>query len=414
MDTLYRLAFAFKKKKLWKKMFDSELFAVVLSDGETGYCSVMGRNGEHLALAMYVGETGLRSCMNIWEEPTDGLHALETMLSQDCVMCSFENKDALRDSEIDAVRAYCAANGISLRGPRPWPQLERCRPYYVPWMIREEQDERRLAEALEAGLEVASRLEHANKAELGFAEGPPFDREIPLLVREAEGYEWKTTTLPPYQPPVYPEAGRLFDLPLKRASMTQKHARAWACDVFLMPGPVSNEATDDAPIKEPYHAPHFPWIQFVFDLDQGEILDITLCQEDEDYVDVFPNRMLELIVKHGKPRKLVVETERSEALYRPFSKTLGVQLEVTDCCEDMEEAVEEMLAGTMMDTLQGEMLETLGGLLKDGGDLSDVPQDMIEELMNSLAEDQSLGPWEIQPPHPKCKPRRRSHRKWEP
>ena len=42
-------------------MFEEELYAVGL-DGEIGYCSLMGRNGQHAALAVYVGEQGVPRC----------------------------------------------------------------------------------------------------------------------------------------------------------------------------------------------------------------------------------------------------------------------------------------------------------------------------------------------------------------
>ena len=58
-DRLYELAFALRKAKPWKTLFDSELFALSLPNGETGYCSVMGFLGEHLAIALYVGNHGL-------------------------------------------------------------------------------------------------------------------------------------------------------------------------------------------------------------------------------------------------------------------------------------------------------------------------------------------------------------------
>ena len=45
-ERMYELAFRYKKAKLWQRMFDSELFAVKLSDGKIGYCSIMGRMGE--------------------------------------------------------------------------------------------------------------------------------------------------------------------------------------------------------------------------------------------------------------------------------------------------------------------------------------------------------------------------------
>ena len=41
-ERLYSLAFAVRKTKLWKTLYDNELFAVSLSNGEIGYCSVMG------------------------------------------------------------------------------------------------------------------------------------------------------------------------------------------------------------------------------------------------------------------------------------------------------------------------------------------------------------------------------------
>ncbi len=391
VNTLYQLAFEFKKTKLWKKLWDSQLFAVALSDGETGYCCVMGRMGEHIALGIYPGEAGLRSYWLLREEPDEERHAMEYMLSQDCIMCSFENKEMLRDSEIAEVRSYCAENGLTLRGARAWPQLERCRPFHIPWMIRDEEDKRRLSEALEAGIEVARRLEHASASELGLIEGPPYDREIPLLVKTAEGYDWKSTVLPSYQPPVYPEAGQLYDLPLKRASSTKKRAGTWACDVFLLPTPASEEASDEAPVAEPYDAPHFPWVQMVFDEGKELVLNVTLCGEDDDYTELFPNQFLELVNQHGRPRKLLVETERTAALYRGLTDKLGIRLELTDAC-GMDEALEEMfyqLSSNGMELPEG-LMESFAELLGNIDDFSSVPDEilfMMKELTESMGDE---------------------------
>ena len=85
-DKLYQLAFAFRKTNLWKSLYESELFAVALPDGEIGYCCVMGSGGEHLALALYVGNKGLdtfRIMQGAGEVEAHPLKAYETMLSQD-------------------------------------------------------------------------------------------------------------------------------------------------------------------------------------------------------------------------------------------------------------------------------------------------------------------------------------------
>ncbi len=278
MDTLYRLAFAYKKTKLWKKLSDGQLFAVALPDGETGYCSVMGALGEHIALALYPGASGLRSYSMLASglSPAGGVHAVEFALAQDCLMCSFENKDMLRACEAAAVRDYCTANGVTLRGAHAWPRLLRCRPFYLPWTLDEEKD--RLAEGLEAALEVARRLETASADSLGLTEGPPYNREIPLLVKTEIGYDWQTVALPPRLELDYPTGGPLYDLLLKRASMKRERAGVWACDVFLLPEPVGGgeDELEDEPVGR---APFFPWVQLVLDVDSGMILDTTLCEE---------------------------------------------------------------------------------------------------------------------------------------
>lgn len=62
-DVLFDRAFAIRAAKPWQHLFDTHIFAVRFSDGEIACCSVMGRNGTHLALALY--------------SLTDGLYALD-------------------------------------------------------------------------------------------------------------------------------------------------------------------------------------------------------------------------------------------------------------------------------------------------------------------------------------------------
>lgn len=398
MDTLYRLAFAYKKTKLWKKMLDSQLFAVPLPDGETGYCCVMGMQGEHIALAVYPGLAGLRSYTMIAMGPPSagGIHTMEFALGQNCLMCSFENKDMLQDAEAAGVRAYCAANGITLRGPHAWPRLVRYRPFHLPWVIQEDGDG--LAAGLEAALEVARRLESTPAERLGLTCGPPFDRDIPLLVKTKDGYDWQTLTLPPRLEPVYPAGGPLYDLLLKRASMKRERAGVWACDVFLLPEPMGRGDGEEG-AEMSAAAPVFPWVQLVLDMDTGMILDTALCGEGEDYAEQFPNKLLELMGNHGRPRRMLVETDRTESLYRDLAKRVGFPLERVETCDDLDDALDDFFnhfAPGSDDEEEEDWLPVppgITGLLTDlfrsGGDFSEVPDEMLLAL-NNLAE--SMGP----------------------
>lgn len=95
-DKLYDAAFRYKKAKIWKKLWDSEIFAVKLKSGETGYVCIMGRNGEYNALALYIGQEGFESYRRMADmEQYSGseLKNHELMLQQQCLQVALENKE---------------------------------------------------------------------------------------------------------------------------------------------------------------------------------------------------------------------------------------------------------------------------------------------------------------------------------
>lgn len=342
MEKLYELAFAYRKTKVWKKLWDNQLFAIELPGGGVGYCSIMGRAGEHVALGLYPGEDGLQSyCLAAEAAEEDSIiRQVEKALAQNCVMCSFENKDGLWDYEIKEVKAYCAAHSLTLRGQHVWPKFQRVLPRHLPWTMQEETDRAWMAAALEAGLEVAQQLASKTAAQLGLQSGAPFDRDIPLLVKTDTGYDWRTTALPPRRETVYPEAGIIYDLPLKRAAATKRRTEIWVCDIISSIQPVSDEE-NLASGKMPHQAPYFPWLQIVYDMFQDCILDCAMCPEREDYTEFFPNRLLDLMEKFGRPRKLLVTSDRSAALYARLAARLGINYQHGKC-EALEEAIEDM------------------------------------------------------------------------
>lgn len=73
-EKLYELAFEYKKAKLWKALWDAELFAIKLSGGRIGYVSVAGARGDYCALALYIGKRGLGTSAILWKQTVSASH----------------------------------------------------------------------------------------------------------------------------------------------------------------------------------------------------------------------------------------------------------------------------------------------------------------------------------------------------
>lgn len=109
-DKLYQLAFEYKKTKLWKILWDTQVFAVKLSDGNMGYISIMGMAGEHCALALYIGADGLDSFRTIAKANQFMMAPMEfqeSLLQQNCLQCVFEGKDVLSEEEREEAKKLC-------------------------------------------------------------------------------------------------------------------------------------------------------------------------------------------------------------------------------------------------------------------------------------------------------------------
>ena len=152
-NVLFDRAFAIRAAKPWERMLDTQLFAVRFSDGELACCSVMGRNGDHLALALYSPTDGMYALDKIMTEDVRLMprhRAQEMMMSQDCIQVSFENAQDIPKEDAAPVRAYAKARSLALRGQHKFPVFRRYRPACIPWPLDDEAEQQHLLEAMDA------------------------------------------------------------------------------------------------------------------------------------------------------------------------------------------------------------------------------------------------------------------------
>ncbi len=372
MDELFDAAFEYKELKLWKELWDDQIFAVRCRDGTTLYACVMGKNGEYTAIAFYIGAEGLDTMRNMRDSAAflflDASERLEIMLCQDCLSCSFDSMDALRPTEKAQLRNYCKRKGRKLRGANACPHLERYLPNHVPWNIREEQDKQHLLEGLRAACTVAKALqERGVEAEtLGLFGNPELEGSCPLLVAEDEGWSWQKTELPE-EPESFYESPTLTELEAKRLKQ-RKSRGSWAMGVFLMPRPVvgGGEAAYEPGDEEPYNAPFYPFMLCAIDITSGMSVFHELTSEEGSFRGLMQG-VVKAIGKHGCPATIQVQDERTEAFCKAWTGQLGIRLQFQDEIPALEDFKEKVLLFAEKDEgeAEAEILQEISEAMDD-------------------------------------------------
>lgn len=180
-DRLYQLA-------PWDWMEESQLVRLIHPDtGESGYLSVMGAAGEHVCLAVYLGEEALRRFHLMQsDDPCDPAipqeDRLHLILESRQLQCAFGTRGALRKDELAEIKKL----GRKYRGDN-WPTFRSFRPGHAPGPV-DDAEAAWLAHAIEQLLAVAPALEHDPLGDSRLA-----GDEIEVLTREFRDGAWQST-----------------------------------------------------------------------------------------------------------------------------------------------------------------------------------------------------------------------------
>lgn len=391
-DKLYDLAFKFKKAALWDRMYEQELFAVKFSDDTLGYCSIMGSEGTHLALGIYLGYEGIDSFRRLSKaaEIKNVIRFHEVLLCQNCLQCSFEDKDQLSPSEYKDIRRYAKEHGISFRGGNAFPQFSLYEPSKIPWYVEKTSHLEYLHDALVAALDVGKRLESHSTKELGFLK--TYDRgTIPLLEVNGDTVTWSVTDLPEQRKPEYPSPNFLDDggIVAKLRKCKEKDF-TFVCEVIMLPTPERDDELEKAHGyrgREPMVAPQYPYMLLILEQKSMYMLPPVMVQdynqENARILMDFANHMQEI----GKaPSRILVRDDRTLALLTDFAEKLGIELKKTKSIPHLDEVEEELfnhLSGN------GEEMEDFDDEEAGGPDALDLGMDQFNDYFDSLGDKDS-------------------------
>ena len=182
------------------------------------------------------------------------------------------------------------------------------------------------------------------------------------------------------------------DITMERLRRSKRTAAEWAAGIFMSPEPFVDETELDPGTKRPLKAPVYPMLLMVIDTQSGMIVGMPMSQEPHDYTPMFAKGLADLMVKSGKPRRILVRDERTYALLRQVCPQIGVQLKRVESVELLEEAIVEFFdhfnrarnAGDDspgIDDKTRQLLENLEQLPS----FEDMPGQMLKYLLEMLA-----------------------------
>lgn len=307
---LFEAAIAFKQEAPWEWMYEDEVFAIRNPEtGQIGYGSIMGRAGEHLALALYLGSEGLEGLWQMHHGDPDGNPLL--ILEVPELQASFEDRGELHARDREVIKDL----GLKFRGRQAWPQFRSYVPGCAPWFLTSE-EARFLAVGLEQALLVARRVyDDPDLLE------PPDDREDAYLVRVEGRDGWTDEWLvpEPAEEPAMPRpdpkqlARMERDLPLVDAVLET--------DLFAMPQYVKEK-------EDP--RPYLAYQLLMVDADSGVILGTDVLLAKPDYQTMWAQAQVGLLQTlkrlDGIPRLVAVRDQRLAEILAPLADSLGFEM----------------------------------------------------------------------------------------
>jgi len=294
-------------------------FAVKFSDGNIGYCCVMGASGEHLALGIYLGEEGINSYLRLAYnfEGYPDIDDIERMTSQECLMCSFVKQLQLECREQLKARTIAKKLGLSSGQTKLFPVFERFLQYHLPTTNISQEEYQYLIEAFNACFDVSEKIKVKPLEEINLtAEKELCRKTIPYLSLRKDGkYTWRTKKLP--KDVTYPlyTAFNYNEILAKKIKKLKNNNQTWYCATFRL-----NKAVNDE-----NKIPMFPLVQVLVEKQSEMILNMRICDSNNPYYITLPNQLFDTILEIGKPKEIITCDLKAQILYNDLLGELGIE-----------------------------------------------------------------------------------------
>ncbi len=314
----------------WEWVGESQVFGVLLPEsGEKVYCSVLGQAGMMKAIALYPGQLGWKSYLDLGAQSTE-TDTNEVVVRQRCLFTSFVSQDQADADDLALLKHI----GQTLVKGQPVPMIRSYRPGFVPQPpnLAEIQLMRRV---FAKALELLTYLPGAHFALP--TEGLNEEGKVLFSVATANGagpeFQW-----------LAPDSTLDFSPTVVTLSIEQ---RALALSLPLVEGIWLMENFYLTKAAETEDGTQFyPQVFCFLDLEAQGFRGVSLLEPD-GFPDLVGAVLTEMLRQQGcRPSQIVVSKKQNLILLRPFCKTLGIGIhldEEIDILPALRETVEAQM-----------------------------------------------------------------------
>lgn len=326
---LFELAEKFKNLESWYWMGYGDVFGV--QDPNTGticYFNVIAfemENSELYGLAVYVGEDGLFSLLEMLDEVHDDE---EQFFYNDLIVIQFVDRNILTKEDLEIIKKV----GLKFRGKNNWISFKRCIPGYLPRTLNKE----------EVNL-LNSVLEQAIDVCLMFKENPNLKSMDKVLVRTCKKEDSKITWKDEWVSLDYPEEelivydiSDIFEKGINEIK-PKKTLDEWAIDFFFLPNPVRDEESGEI---------YFPYLGVVMNNIIKAGVNLEMFKYSRLNRLTYPQELFinTVGITQSLPRSIVVRNEDIYNALVDITQPLEIELKIVDridIIEDFKNSVRE-------------------------------------------------------------------------
>ncbi len=332
--------------KMWQKLFESTIRAKELAPwnwmgetdifgvenpetGEIGFVSVMGEEGEHYAIAVYLGAEGLYSYWD-FRMLASSVPFLppEALLGMTHLQTAFEDRKTLHKKD----RALIKNLGFKFRGENAWPMFRSYRPGCFPWYL-EADETSMLLYALEQLPDLARRFE----TNPDLLHAIPDDNYLVRVRREKDGTQVWEDEIKYIARPKSPNIPLMMDMEaLEHLKQQPKKRLTLQVDFFVF----------FSPVQEQEERPVFPHMLMIVESESGVVMASELLTPTPNMSAMWgsvPMCMAQVLARANiVPTTIQVTNPLLPSLLQPLARELNCKFRQVRSMPALEAAKESM------------------------------------------------------------------------